>query len=60
MGQLNEDVLRHIVSYLSPETLGAVNTANHVFFDAWMKSRYETLIFDKNDKKTERLLRHLG
>jgi len=56
MGQLNEDVLRHIVTYLSPETLDRVNVANSVFFDAWMKSRYESLILVKSDK---RLLAHL-
>ena len=56
MVQLNEDILRCIVSYLSPETLRKVNAANSVFFDAWMESRYESLTL-QNDK---RLLEHLG
>lgn len=55
-GRLNDDILRHIVSYLSPETLTRVNAANFVFFDAWMKSRYESLTLMRSDK---RLLVHL-
>ena len=51
MSQLNEDILRCIVSYLRPETLKKVNAANRVFFDAWMKTRYESLTFTKNDKR---------
>lgn len=60
MNRLNEDILRHIVFYLSPETLERVNAVNFVFFEAWMKSRYESLTFYKNDQVTERLLGHLG
>lgn len=59
-GQLNEDILRHIIPYLSPETLNKANAANWVFFDAWMKSRYESLTLVKNDETTKRLLAHLG
>lgn len=55
MAQLNEDVLRYIVSYLSPETLKEVNAANRVFFNEWMKSRYKSLTFTRNDE----LLDHL-
>lgn len=60
MNQLNEDILRHILPYLSPETLDKVNAANYVFFDAWMKSRYESLTVKKNDNSTRRLLDHIG
>ena len=51
MNRLNEDILCYIVSYLPPETLRSVNAAHRVFFDAWMKIRYESLTFAKNDKQ---------
>ncbi|KAF8811244.1 hypothetical protein BYT27DRAFT_7231726 [Phlegmacium glaucopus] len=56
MSQLNEDILRHIIPYLSLETLDRINAAHHVFFDAWMKARYESLTFVTSN---ERLLAHL-
>ena len=51
MSQLNDDILRYIVSYLPVETLKSVTAAHRVFFDAWMKTRYESLTFAKNDKQ---------
>ena len=46
-----EDVLRYLVSYLPAETLRNVNAAHRVFFDEWMKTRYKSLTFAKNDKQ---------
>ena len=51
MNQLNEDVLRYLVSYLPQETLKNVYAAHRVFFDEWMKTRYGRLAFEKNDKQ---------
>ena len=51
MNKLNQDILHSIVSYLPPETLKNVNAAHPVFFKAWMKTRYESLTFTKNDKQ---------
>jgi hypothetical protein len=50
MNKLNDDILCYIVSYLQPEALKTVNAAHPVFFDAWMKTRYESLTFAKKDK----------
>ena len=60
MNQLNEDILRYIVSYLPPETLKDVNAAHRFFFDAWMKTRYESLTFAKNDKLLLDRLRYVS
>lgn len=57
MSQLNEDILRCIVPYLQPNTLRNANAAHRVFFDAWMKTRYESLIFTENDKRLLNRLR---
>jgi hypothetical protein len=57
MSELNEDILRYIVSYLPPEALKKANGANRVFYEAWMKFRYESLTLTNNDK---RLLQRLG
>ena len=57
MSQLDEDILHCIVPYLLPETLRSVNAAHRVFFDAWMKTRYESLTLGKNDKRLLRRLR---
>lgn len=57
MSQLNEDILRYIVSYLSPEALKKASAANRVFYEAWMKFRYGNLTLTNSDK---RLLHRLG
>ena len=56
MNRLDEDILPIIVSYLPSETLRNVNATNRFFFEAWMKARYKSLTFAKNDK---RLLNHV-
>lgn len=60
MNQLNEDILRYIVSYLPAETLKDANAAHRIFFDEWMKTRYESLTFEKNDKLLLDRLRYVS
>ncbi|KAF4610071.1 hypothetical protein D9613_010465 [Agrocybe pediades] len=60
MPVLNEDILHHVVTYISSEELQRINSCNPVFYEAWMKSRYRSLTFVKRDKEMKRLLQHLS
>lgn len=59
MPTLNEDVLRHIVDYISRETLNEINSANSVFFEAWMRVRFASIDITSRNKESKRLLAHL-
>ncbi|KAJ3513022.1 hypothetical protein NLJ89_g3175 [Agrocybe chaxingu] len=60
MLQLNEDILRQIVLYIPSQDLDRINSANSVFFEAWMKQRYAKLSFRKRDKVMKKLSVHLS
>lgn len=57
---LNEDVLRHIASFLNSDDLARISHATRVFFDEHLKNVYTSLSFCKRDKQTKRFLLHLG
>jgi len=59
MPTLNEDILHHVVTFISSEELHRINSCNPVFYEAWMKSRYHSLTLVKRDKEMKRLLQHL-
>ncbi|PPQ96701.1 hypothetical protein CVT26_010253 [Gymnopilus dilepis] len=59
MRELNEDVLRHVVRYISSDTLDRINSCHPIFYEEWMKARYATLVFSKRDKEMKRLFEHL-
>ncbi|KAF8908193.1 hypothetical protein CPB84DRAFT_1767547 [Gymnopilus junonius] len=59
MRELNEDILRHVICFISSETLDRINSCHPVFYQEWMKSRYASLTLNKRDKEMKRLLAHL-
>lgn len=59
MYAINDDVLRLILDFMSPEDIHRINSTNRVVYDRWMRSRYERLEITKRDKPTKLLLKHL-
>lgn len=57
---LNEDVLRHVASFLHPDDLARIAPATLVFFDEHLKNVYTSLTFNKRDKQTKKILIHLA
>jgi hypothetical protein len=59
MYSINDDVLRRILDFMSPEDVHRINLTNRVVYEKSMKSRYECLEITKKDKPTKALLTHL-
>ncbi|KIM43505.1 hypothetical protein M413DRAFT_68711, partial [Hebeloma cylindrosporum] len=59
MYSINDDVLRLILDFMSPEDIHGINSTNRVVYEKSMKSRYELLEITKRDKPTKVLLTHL-
>jgi len=59
MYSIDNDVLRHILEFMSPEDVHRINLTNRVVYEESMKSRYECLEITKRDKPTKVLLTHL-
>lgn len=59
MYSINDDVLRLILDFMSPEDVHRINSTNRVVYEESMKSRYECLEITKRDKPTKVLLAHL-
>jgi len=59
MYPINDDVLRLILDFLSPEDVHRINSTNRVVYEKSMKARYERLEIIKKDKPTKALLTHL-
>ncbi|KAJ2919440.1 hypothetical protein MD484_g1027, partial [Candolleomyces efflorescens] len=57
--RLDEDILRHICSLLSPEALRSASTVHRVFYDGWIKERYKEVNLTRGDKESKRLWGHV-
>lgn len=59
MSTLNEDVIRQIVDYIPFDSLQGISSASPIFFEAWMKSKYTSVVIKKRDKQSKKLIAHL-
>jgi len=56
---MNDDVWRHICTFLSPETLRDVAKVHPVFYEQWMKHKYRRIELSRGDKLAKRFWEHL-